>query len=261
MPEQRDIVVDVKTPLDAYLAAVEAQDRRGAQRAAAPSCANRRRTGARAVLEAVLVAVRTQSGFRRLVPAGRSVSSRGAAGKSGPDRRFDAPERHAGDADQFGCAIESRLLRMEANGSCRRMPRRFGASARSCTSAWRYSASISANWANPSAAASSPSIAAVGSLEQQVLPAARRFPELGLRVNREIEPIEPVANLAAHAARRRQPRAAPPMNQADDDILMRLIERAPYRGLGALLELAVRKLRVRARRCSASTHCSRSGAH
>jgi DNA recombination protein RmuC len=37
---------------------------------------------------------------------------------------------------------------------------------------------------------------AVGSLEQQVLPAARRFPELGLRVNREIEPIEPVANLA-----------------------------------------------------------------
>ncbi len=37
---------------------------------------------------------------------------------------------------------------------------------------------------------------AVGSLEQQVMPAARRFPELGLRVNREIEPIEPVGNLA-----------------------------------------------------------------
>jgi DNA recombination protein RmuC len=36
---------------------------------------------------------------------------------------------------------------------------------------------------------------AVGSLEQQVLPAARRFPELGLRVNRDIEPIEPVASL------------------------------------------------------------------
>ena len=36
---------------------------------------------------------------------------------------------------------------------------------------------------------------AVGSLEQQVLPAARRFPELGLRVNREIEPIEPVTSL------------------------------------------------------------------
>jgi DNA recombination protein RmuC len=37
---------------------------------------------------------------------------------------------------------------------------------------------------------------AVGSLEQQVMPAARRFPDLGLRVSREIEPIEPVANLA-----------------------------------------------------------------
>ena len=37
---------------------------------------------------------------------------------------------------------------------------------------------------------------AVGSLEQQVMPAARRFPDLGLRVSREIDPIEPVANLA-----------------------------------------------------------------
>ncbi|MGO9514164.1 MAG: DNA recombination protein RmuC [Steroidobacteraceae bacterium] len=37
---------------------------------------------------------------------------------------------------------------------------------------------------------------AVGSLEQQVLPAARRFPELGLRVNRELEPIEQVDMLA-----------------------------------------------------------------
>jgi DNA recombination protein RmuC len=37
---------------------------------------------------------------------------------------------------------------------------------------------------------------AVGSLEQQVLPAARRFPELGLRVNRELEAVDPVASLA-----------------------------------------------------------------
>jgi DNA recombination protein RmuC len=37
---------------------------------------------------------------------------------------------------------------------------------------------------------------AVGSLEQQVLPAARRFPELGLRMSRELEAIEPVASLA-----------------------------------------------------------------
>ena len=42
---------------------------------------------------------------------------------------------------------------------------------------------------------------AVGSLEQQVLPAARRFPELGLRVSRELEPLEPMA------AATRMPRA------------------------------------------------------
>jgi DNA recombination protein RmuC len=36
---------------------------------------------------------------------------------------------------------------------------------------------------------------AVGSLESQVLPAARRFPELGLRVNRDLEPLEPVDSL------------------------------------------------------------------
>ena len=43
---------------------------------------------------------------------------------------------------------------------------------------------------------------AVGSLEQQVLPAARRFPDLGLRMIRELEPMEPVSNLT------RIPRAA-----------------------------------------------------
>ena len=37
---------------------------------------------------------------------------------------------------------------------------------------------------------------AVGSLEQQVLPAARRFEELGLRPSREIELLEPIDNLA-----------------------------------------------------------------
>jgi DNA recombination protein RmuC len=50
---------------------------------------------------------------------------------------------------------------------------------------------------------------AVGSLEQQVLPAARRFPELGLRVNREIDPLEPIAALA------RTPRDAAPEVPSD----------------------------------------------
>ena len=56
---------------------------------------------------------------------------------------------------------------------------------------------------------------AVGSLEQQVLPAARRFPDLGLRVNRDIEPIDPVASLA------RTPRAAALPDASDESSLRR----------------------------------------
>jgi hypothetical protein len=51
----------------------------------------------------------------------------------------------------------------------------------------------------------------VGSLEQSVLPAARRFPELGLRVNREIDPIEPVGDLT------RMPRAAAIESEPSDE--------------------------------------------
>jgi len=43
---------------------------------------------------------------------------------------------------------------------------------------------------------------AVGSLEQQVLPAARRFPELGPLLQRDLEVLEPVDALT------RTPRAA-----------------------------------------------------
>ncbi len=52
---------------------------------------------------------------------------------------------------------------------------------------------------------------AVGSLEQQVLPAARRFESLGLRVTRQIEPIEPIESLA------RTPRAEPGEREASDE--------------------------------------------
>jgi DNA recombination protein RmuC len=51
---------------------------------------------------------------------------------------------------------------------------------------------------------------AVGSLEQQVMPAARRFPGLGLRVNRELELIEPVETLT------RMPRVAGPDETRSD---------------------------------------------
>jgi DNA recombination protein RmuC len=52
---------------------------------------------------------------------------------------------------------------------------------------------------------------AVGSLEQQILPAARRFPELGLRVQRDLEAIEPVGSLT------RTPRGAGPQPELPAD--------------------------------------------
>jgi DNA recombination protein RmuC len=52
---------------------------------------------------------------------------------------------------------------------------------------------------------------AVGSLEQQVLPSARRFESLGLRVTRSIETIEPIESLT------RTPRAEPPERDASDE--------------------------------------------
>ena len=50
-----------------------------------------------------------------------------------------------------------------------------------------------------------------GSLEQQVLPSARRFESLGLRVTREIEPIEPVESLT------RTPRVEAAEHEASDE--------------------------------------------
>jgi DNA recombination protein RmuC len=85
MPERRDIVVDVKTPLDAYLAAVEAQteDDRGRE---LKTRSGGGRARARARRQAILGAIRAQPGFRGAVPARRSVPLRGAARKSRPHR-------------------------------------------------------------------------------------------------------------------------------------------------------------------------------
>jgi DNA recombination protein RmuC len=51
MPEGRDLVVDVKTPLDAYIEAVEATSDEARCRSAAPACPGRRRTRASAQLK------------------------------------------------------------------------------------------------------------------------------------------------------------------------------------------------------------------
>ena len=141
MPEQRDIVVDVKTPLEAYLAAAEAQNdeerstqlRRHAQI-----------VGAR-IRE--LASKQYWSQFERspdfvvLFLPGDQFLSAALQEKSRIDRRLAAAERDAGDPDQFGCPAEGRLLRLETGRRLwPRMPQRFAASEKTCTSGSRSSA-------------------------------------------------------------------------------------------------------------------------
>jgi DNA recombination protein RmuC len=195
MPEQRDIVVDVKTPLDAYLSAVEAQSdeerntqlRRHAQI-----------VGAR-VRE--LASKRYWEQFERspdfvvlFLPGDQFLS---AALQENPGLIDDSMRQNimlatptsliallkvisygwkqtvladnAREVRQLGEDIYKRLAVFHEHLG--KLGKSLGGSVESFNRA-------------------------VGSLEQQVLPAARRFESLGLRVTRAIEPIEPIESLA-----------------------------------------------------------------
>ncbi len=195
MPERRDIVVDVKTPLDAYLAAVEAQseEERGAQLRR-----HAQLVGAR-VRE--LASKQYWSQFEQspdfvvlFLPGDQFLS---AALQENPGLIDESLRQNVMlatptslvallKAVAYGWkqailadnAIEIRRLgeelykRLAVFGEhLGRLGKSLGSSVESFNKA-------------------------VGSLEQQVLPAARRFPELGLRVNRELEPIESIDTLA-----------------------------------------------------------------
>ena len=98
MPEARDLVVDAKTPLDAYMDAIEANDDdTRAHRARAPR-APRRTTRARARPEELLGAVRKQPGVRGVVPAGRPVPVGRARRAPRPARQRAQAEHHHRDA-------------------------------------------------------------------------------------------------------------------------------------------------------------------
>src|SRR5271170_4478332 len=202
MPEQRDVVVDVKTPLDAYLAAIEAQDD------------EERRSQLRRHAQIVGARVRELSSkqywlqFERspdfvvlFLPGDQFLS---AALEENPGLIDESMRQNimlatptsliallkvisygwkqtvladnAREVRQLGEDIYKRLAVFHEHLG--KLGKSLGSSVESFNRA-------------------------VGSLEQQVLPAARRFEALGLRVTREIEPIEPIESLT------RTPRAEP----------------------------------------------------
>jgi DNA recombination protein RmuC len=194
MPERREIVVDVKTPLDAYLSAVEAQndEDRGSQL--------RRHAQIVGARVRELSSKQYWSQFERspdfvvlFLPGDQFLS---AALQENPGLIDDSLRQNVMLATPTSLVA---LLKVVAYGW------KQSALADNAAEIRRLGEEVYKRLAvfgehlgklGKSLGSSVESFnKAVGSLEQQVMPAARRFPELGLRVSRDLEPIEPVANL------------------------------------------------------------------
>jgi len=209
MPEQRDIVVDVKTPLEAYLAAVEAQDdeERGSQL--------RRHAQIVGARVRELSSKQYWSQFERspdfvvlFLPGDQFLS---AALQENPGLVDDSMRQNVMLATPTSLIA---LLKVVSHGWKQALLAENAAEIRGLgedlykrlavfsehLARLGKSLGNSVDWFNK----------AVGSLEQQVLPAARRFEGLGLRVTRDIEPLEPVATLT------RVPRSEP-SGEADSE--------------------------------------------
>jgi DNA recombination protein RmuC len=212
MPEQRDIIVDVKTPLDAYLAAVEAQDdeERGAQL--------RRHAQIVGARVRELSSKQYWSQFERspdfvvlFLPGDQFLS---AALQENPRLIDDSLRQNVMLATPTSLVA---LLKAVSYGWKQTILADNAAEIRRLGEDVYKRLAVFGEHLGKLGKSLGSSVdsfnKAVGSLEQQVLPAARRFPELGLRVNREIEPIEPVTNLA------RIPRnaGAPPESAGEAD--------------------------------------------
>jgi len=194
MPEQRDIVVDVKTPLDAYLAAVEAQndEERSSQL--------RRHSQIVAARIRELSSKQYWSQFERspdfvvlFLPGDQFLS---AALEGNPALIDEAMRQNVMLATPTSLVA---LLKAVSYGWKQTVLADNAAEVRQLGEELYKRLAVFGEHLGKLGKSLGNSVdsfnRAVGSLEQQVLPAARRFPELGLRVNRDIEPLEPVASL------------------------------------------------------------------
>ncbi len=195
MPDRRDIVVDVKTPLDAYLSAVEAQndeDRRSQLRRHAQIVGMRVRE---------LSSKQYWSQFERspdfvvlFLPGDQFLT---AALQENPGLIDDSLRQNVMLATPTSLVA---LLKIVAYGWKQSILADNAAEIRRLGEDLYKRLAVFGEHLGKLGKSLGSSVdsfnRAVGSLEQQVLPAARRFEGLGLRIAREIEPIEPVESLA-----------------------------------------------------------------
>lgn len=194
MPERRDIVVDVKTPLDAYLSAVEAQSEeeraRELKRHAQLVAARVRELASKSYW----AQFEHSPDFVVLFLPGDQFLS--AALQENPELIDESLRQNVMLATPTSLVA---LLKAVAYGwkqtalaENAEEVRRLG------EDMYKRLAVFADHLARLGKALGGGVDAfnkAVGSLEQQVMPAARRFPELGLRVAREIEPLDPIEAL------------------------------------------------------------------
>ncbi len=194
MPEHRDIVVDVKTPLDAYLAAVEAADD---EERSAQLRRHAQIVGAR-IRELSSKSYWTQfehsPDFVVLFLPGDQFLS--AALQENPGLIDESLRQNVILATPSSLVA---LLKAVSYGWKQSVLTDNAAEVRRLGEDLYKRLAVFAEHLARLGKSLGGSVdafnKAVGSLEQQVLPAARRFPELGLRVSRELEPLEPIAAL------------------------------------------------------------------
>lgn len=195
MPEQRDIIVDVKTPLEAYLAAVEAPDdeERSAQlRRHAQVVATRIRELASKNYWAQFP--HSPDFVVLFLPGDQFLS---AALQESPDLIDEALRQNVMLATPTSLVA---LLKAVAYGWRQTVLADNAAEIRRLGEDVYKRLAVFGEHLGKLGRSLGHSVdsfnKAVGSLEQQVLPAARRFSELGLRVERDLPVIDPVASLA-----------------------------------------------------------------
>jgi DNA recombination protein RmuC len=194
MPDGRDLVVDVKTPLDAYLDAVDAATdelRAGAMRRHAQAIAERvRQLGAKSYWSQF---EKSPDFVILFIPGDQLLS---AALVEAPNLLEDAIRQDVIIATPTSFVA---LLKAVAYGWRQTALAQNAETIRTLGEDLYRRLAVFGSHLNKLGRALSGSVdsynSAIGSLERQVLPGARKFTELGVRPDREIETLEPIDKL------------------------------------------------------------------